>query len=183
MESTDIPIHFPKRQVQPPTTATTTASASTRRHQRHTQTDGGQHQPTDVITLSLSPDLLDNAPAMSLANAFTFDPPTGPPNQQPPQPPTATQSTLQSNGLPQRPHQPSAGAQVNGAGAYTATGQAGSAWGAAPTNVGEHMDMNVLWELVNNLSEVHQGIREQTNGVLQRVQMVQARSEAAGMNG
>lgn len=39
------------------------------------------------------------------------------------------------------------------------------------------MDMNVLWELVNNLAEVHQGIREQTQGVLQRVQMVQARQD------
>ena len=47
-------------------------------------------------------------------------------------------------------------------------------------NVGEQMDMNVLWELVNNIAEVHQGIREQTAGVLQRVQMIQARG---GENG
>jgi hypothetical protein len=47
--------------------------------------------------------------------------------------------------------------------------------------VGEQMDMNVLWELVNNLSEVHQGLREQTQGVLARVQMVQARQEGNGI--
>lgn len=44
--------------------------------------------------------------------------------------------------------------------------------------MGEQMDMNVLWELVNNLAEVHQGIREQTQGVLQRVNEVQARQDS-----
>ena len=41
-------------------------------------------------------------------------------------------------------------------------------------NTGDQMDMNRLWDLVNNLAEVQQGIREQTAGVLQRVQMIQA---------
>jgi hypothetical protein len=63
-----------------------------------------------------------------------------------------------------------AGISVNGGGAG---GGANGAW--QPTNVGEQMDMNVLWELVSNLAEVHQGIREQTQGVLQRVQMIQSR--------
>jgi hypothetical protein len=42
-------------------------------------------------------------------------------------------------------------------------------------NVGEQMDMNVLWDLVNQLAETQQGLREQTQGVMQRVQMIQAR--------
>jgi hypothetical protein len=46
---------------------------------------------------------------------------------------------------------------------------------AALPNVGEQMDMNVLWDLVNSLAETQQGIREQTQGVMQRVQMIQAR--------
>jgi hypothetical protein len=50
-------------------------------------------------------------------------------------------------------------------------------------NVGEQMDMNMLWELVNNLAEVNQGIREQTQGVLQRVQMIQARGDLPSVNG
>jgi hypothetical protein len=37
--------------------------------------------------------------------------------------------------------------------------------------------MNQLWELVNQLAEVNQGIREQTQGVLHRVQMIQARTD------
>jgi hypothetical protein len=56
----------------------------------------------------------------------------------------------------------------------------GGAVGGTPTNVGEQMDMNVLWELVTNLAEVHQGIRDQTQGVLQRVLMVQARQDSNG---
>jgi hypothetical protein len=73
----------------------------------------------------------------------------------------------------------SAQAQVQAA-AAAAAGMAAAAAGGPngawqPTNVGEQMDMNVLWELVSNLAEVHQGIREQTQGVLQRVQMIQSR--------
>jgi len=55
-------------------------------------------------------------------------------------------------------------------------------------STGDQMDMQVLWELINNIADVQQGIREQTNGVLQRVQMIQARgdegmSEAVVPNG
>jgi len=42
-------------------------------------------------------------------------------------------------------------------------------------HVGEQMDLNVLWELVNQLGEVQANIREQQQGVMQRVQMIQAR--------
>jgi hypothetical protein len=45
-------------------------------------------------------------------------------------------------------------------------------------STGDQMDMQVLWELINNIAEVQQGIREQTNGVLQRVQMIQSRDDS-----
>jgi hypothetical protein len=70
------------------------------------------------------------------------------------------------------------GGGMNGGGGGGGMAAASRPW----PNVGEQMDMNVLWELVNNLAEVHQGIREQTAGVLQRVQMIQTRvGESHGM--
>lgn len=42
------------------------------------------------------------------------------------------------------------------------------------------MDMNVLWEYVNNLSQLHEGIRAQTQNVLHGVQQIQARAAQDG---
>jgi len=38
------------------------------------------------------------------------------------------------------------------------------------------MDLNTLWEYVNNLSQLHEGIRAQTQSVLHGVQTIQARA-------
>lgn len=38
------------------------------------------------------------------------------------------------------------------------------------------MDLNALWEYVNSLSQLHEGIRAQTQSVLHGVQTVQTRS-------
>lgn len=44
------------------------------------------------------------------------------------------------------------------------------------------MDLNALWEYVNSLSQLHEGIRAQTQSVLHGVQTIQARglSDSAG---
>jgi hypothetical protein len=42
-------------------------------------------------------------------------------------------------------------------------------------NVGAQADMNVLWEYIQNLSQMHEGIRSQTQQVLNGVQQIQAR--------
>jgi hypothetical protein len=49
-------------------------------------------------------------------------------------------------------------------------------------DLGVQMDMNVLWEYVSNLSQLHEGIRAQTQNVLHGVQQIQAREtrEARG---
>jgi hypothetical protein len=43
-------------------------------------------------------------------------------------------------------------------------------------NVGAQADMNVLWEYIQNLSQMHEGIRAQTQHVLNGVQQIQARA-------
>lgn len=47
-------------------------------------------------------------------------------------------------------------------------------------NVGAQADMNVLWEYVQNLSQMHEGIRAQTQHVLNGVQQIQARGAEDG---
>ena len=47
-------------------------------------------------------------------------------------------------------------------------------------DLGVQMDMNVLWEYVNNLSQLHEGIRAQTQNVLHGVQQIQARAAQEG---
>ncbi|RDI83445.1 hypothetical protein Vi05172_g6586 [Venturia inaequalis] len=42
-------------------------------------------------------------------------------------------------------------------------------------NVGAQADMNVLWEYIQNLSQMHEGIRAQTQHVLNGVQQIQTR--------
>jgi hypothetical protein len=43
-------------------------------------------------------------------------------------------------------------------------------------DLGVQMDLNALWEYVNSLSQLHEGIRAQTQSVLHGVQTVQARA-------
>jgi hypothetical protein len=47
-------------------------------------------------------------------------------------------------------------------------------------NVGAQADMNVLWEYIQNLSQMHEGIRAQTQHVLNGVQQIQARAADDG---
>lgn len=47
-------------------------------------------------------------------------------------------------------------------------------------NVGAQADMNVLWEYIQNLSQMHEGIRAQTQHVLNGVQQIQARGADDG---
>ena len=47
-------------------------------------------------------------------------------------------------------------------------------------DLGVQMDMNTLWEYVNNLSQLHEGIRAQTQSVLHGVQQIQARAAQEG---
>jgi len=47
-------------------------------------------------------------------------------------------------------------------------------------NVGAQADMNVLWEYIQNLSQMHEGIRAQTQHVLNGVQQLQARTADDG---
>jgi hypothetical protein len=47
--------------------------------------------------------------------------------------------------------------------------------GACWPDLGVQMDLNALWEYVNSLSQLHEGIRAQTQSVLHGVQTVQAR--------
>jgi hypothetical protein len=47
-------------------------------------------------------------------------------------------------------------------------------------NVGAQADMNVLWDYIQNLSQMHEGIRAQTQHVLNGVQQIQARAAQEG---
>jgi len=48
--------------------------------------------------------------------------------------------------------------------------------GACWPDLGVQMDLNTLWEYVNSLSQLHEGIRAQTQSVLHGVQTIQARA-------
>ena len=84
--------------------------------------------------------------SMANFNSFNEAPNPGNPNARGTQPPSNTAAQL--NGIGGARHWPDLGVQ---------------------------MDMNVLWEYVNNLSQIHEGIRAQTQNVLHGVQQIQAR--------
>jgi hypothetical protein len=121
---------------------------------------------------------LGSAPQRNQALAMSPHPSANPSGSNSPSP-VAMSPSMASNGALRG----SAGGGMSAGASAMASAQAQAQAQAAanmanawqPTNVGEQMDMNVLWELVSNLAEVHQGIREQTQGVLQRVQMIQSR--------
>ncbi|KAF2397742.1 hypothetical protein EJ06DRAFT_532734 [Trichodelitschia bisporula] len=47
-------------------------------------------------------------------------------------------------------------------------------------DLGAQMDMNVLWDYINSLAQMHEGIRAQTQTVLSGVQQIQARAAQDG---
>lgn len=85
---------------------------------------------------------------------------------------------MQNNFSSFDPSQPGQNAQTrqapNAAQAQQINGTNGH--GTGFPNVGAQADMNVLWEYIQNLSQMHEGIRAQTQQVLNGVQQIQARA-------
>ena len=73
----------------------------------------------------------------------------------------------------QAPPQPGAGPQMNGGGAVNGVQQ----W----PNVGAQSDMNVLWEYIVKLSDMHEQIRAQTQSVASGMQQIEGMR--SGSNG
>jgi hypothetical protein len=88
--------------------------------------------------------------AINMNNSYNFDP------------------NMNSNAARQAPNA-AQGQQINGL-------NGGQHW----PNVGAQADMNVLWEYIQNLSQMHEGIRAQTQHVLNGVQQIQARAAGDG---
>jgi hypothetical protein len=91
-----------------------------------------------------------DVPASNMNNSYNFDPNMNPNAAR--QAPNAAQAQ-QMNGMNNGQHWPNVGAQA---------------------------DMNVLWEYIQNLSQMHEGIRAQTQHVLNGVQQIHTRGTGDG---